>query len=445
MKRGGIAVLMVMLTLLCACTAREAGSAAALMPAQVHEQTPEDTAPDTNAQESSETEAPEAATLPEEDAEPSEQLIFDSVDELWTLLDARSMPDDELEAFLREHGYDVNGMDSRETLNRFANRMARTVLPRLGAQEPEQLLFPMHAGEYTALFSAESGARCTVRVGYLPEDTMEDRPLTAFADDAEGVCAFAGVVNGMPVFVRFFGGAKDAEAAVDSLVFAALYPDLPVRRALRAEFDVAPVAENQIPALRTFLSAALLWDPTAAHEQPISSGDFETDSFFYEVKNAFLLVIDEAKKDAALYEALCARPAWTLARTEQGNYRLTAAGEADTLTADIYLWSQIVDVQGMVTPSLGELYTRAGAGENAAAIVEQTREKFARYLMKDAEYGWCLTGFHDTEQWRWSTENGRTRLDVEWTGGADGRRERIAWAEDDAGEIVPLNVERFLD
>ena len=113
MKRGGIAVLMVMLTLLCACTAREAGSAAALMPAQVHEQTPEDTAPDTNAQESSETEAPEAATLPEEDAEPSERLIFDSVDELWTLLDARSMPDDELEAFLREHGYETEWTAAR--------------------------------------------------------------------------------------------------------------------------------------------------------------------------------------------------------------------------------------------------------------------------------------------------------------------------------------------
>lgn len=178
---------------------------------------------------------------------------------------------------------------------------------------------------------------------------------------------------------------------------------------LRTMPDGSVVDADEVTLLRGFLAVSLQGDDVPRWDAPVPlRSEF---SRFYNVKNAFLLLLRDLRADETLAAEFLARESWVLIWDAGFEYTLIAQGTEDALT--VHLYPAGIDVDGYQTPSRKNLERLAREGENSDQVPEKVREQFILAVLRHLEYGRMMSGEFGEAVWAWREVDGDIQLKVD--------------------------------
>ncbi len=178
---------------------------------------------------------------------------------------------------------------------------------------------------------------------------------------------------------------------------------------LRTMPDGSVVDADEVTLLRGFLAVSLQGDDVPRWDAPVPlRSEF---SRFYDVKNAFLLLLRDLRADETLAAEFLARENWVLIWDAGFEYTLIAQGTEDALTAHLYPAG--IDVDGYQTPSRKNLERLAREGENSDQVPEKVREQYVLAVLRHLEYGRMMSGEFGEAVWAWREVDGDIQLKVD--------------------------------
>lgn len=178
---------------------------------------------------------------------------------------------------------------------------------------------------------------------------------------------------------------------------------------LRTMPDGSVVDADEVTLLRGFLAVSLQGDDVPRWDAPVPlRSEF---SRFYDVKNAFLLLLRDLRADETLAAEFLVRESWVLIWDAGFEYTLIAQGTEDALTAHLYPAG--IDVDGYQTPSRKNLERLAREGENSDQVPEKVREQYVLAVLRHLEYGRMMSGEFGEAVWAWREVDGDIQLKVD--------------------------------
>ncbi|MCQ2451680.1 MAG: hypothetical protein MJ075_00905 [Oscillospiraceae bacterium] len=145
---------------------------------------------ETTLEESNRTEAesPEPTTEANERySEPSNQFIFDSLDEYEAFIKAAELSDEEFEAFLREEPtgkYNMNGIENKDDLKKTLSWLSSVPFPNSKEYHFKQMILHPEWDQVYLLLENQNGSSCFFRI-YLGNEDYKEEYTKVYRDDSK--------------------------------------------------------------------------------------------------------------------------------------------------------------------------------------------------------------------------------------------------------------------